>query len=532
MNSRGLSLSLGLSLASPIAAFSQNAMTPENHDNSILHNIDKPNVIMIYADDLGMGMISCMGQKHFKTPNIDRLFHQGTRFSHAYGCMVSAASRASILTGYFDIRKDKINVSGAPQLLFDKTDDSESTRSALDAKCAVVENDIDNSDVNLPQGDLYLPQIFQKAGYVTAQIGKLDYGWTATRGQMTRHGWDHYYGYLDHVGCHGYYPPYLFEDGKLILIEGNTHKDCAKTRENETPAAYAYRWNMEGKMQYAQDLFDEKMAQFIADNKDKPFFLHHPTLLPHGPVMVTEVYDEVKHNPALSQIEKEYASMIIRLDKAVGRLIDEVEKQGISDRTIFIFTSDNGHEIYYAQAGRIKKPYGAYDDWNSKYYSDSHGDIFNGNGGLRGFKRQNSEGGPRVPMAIYWPGHIPAGAECNQFVAHIDLLPTFADLLHVNINPDFPKDGVSILSTIVNGTPLNADRYYAYSSYQGPAIVDNEGYKVRYNTTAKDFDMYFLLDDPQERRNVAIKYPQRFEQMKKKLIDICNGDINNGICYY
>ncbi|RGD77586.1 sulfatase-like hydrolase/transferase [Bacteroides caccae] len=526
MNKARLSLTLGVGVAVPFVTFAQNLKTVQNPKAC------KPNVIMIYADDMGMGMLSCMGQKQFQTPNIDRLFHQGTQFSHTYGCMVSAASRASLLTGYFDVRKEKIRVSRAHQLLFDKADDTEATHDALDAKCKAVEDNIDKNDVNLPQGDWYLPQIFQQAGYVTAQIGKLDYGWTATRDQLTRHGWDHYFGYLDHVGCHGYYPPYLFEDGKLVLVEGNTHKDCAKTQENETAATYANRWNMEGKVQYAQDIFDDKMAAFIAKNKDNPFFLLHSTLLPHGPVMVTEVYDEIKNNPNLTQIEKEYASMVIRLDKVVGRLLEEVKKQGIADRTIFIFTSDNGHEIYYAQAGRVKKPYGAYDDWNTKYYSDIHGDVFNGNGGLRGFKRQNSEGGPRVPMAIYWPGHIPSGVICNQFVTHIDLIPTFAEMLGIGLNPQYPKDGVSIFSTLIDGTPLSANRYYVYSSYQGPAIVNNAGFKVRYNMTAKDYDMYYLLNDPQERRNIATQYPQRFEAMKNQLIKVCGGDITKGICHY
>lgn len=530
MINKNLSLALGLGFMLPAGAAAQNAN--DNPQAADTPDSAKPNVIMIYADDMGMGMLSCMGQKQFMTPNIDKLFRQGTQFSHTYGCMVSAASRASLLTGYYDVRKEKVRVSGAPQLLLDKPDDTEATRQDLDSQCKTIENNIDKNDVKLPDGDYYLPQVFQQAGYVTAEIGKLDYGWTATRDQLTRHGWDHYYGYLDHVGCHGYYPPYRFEDGNLVLIEGNTHRDCAKTQENETAQTYANRWNMEGKVQYAQDLFDDKMAEFIAENKDKPFFLLHPTLLPHGPVMVTEVYDEVKDNPNLTQIEKEYASMIIRLDRVVGKLMDEVEKQGIADRTMFIFSSDNGHEIYYAQAGRVSKPYGSYNDWTTKYYSDTHGDIFNGNGGLRGFKRQNSEGGPRVPMAIYWPGHVPAGVMCDDYVAHIDLIPTFAEMLGVELSAEHPKDGVSFLTTLMDGTPMPETRTYVYSSYQGPAIVNNEGYKVRYNTSAQNYDMYYLPDDPQERKNIASQNPARFETMKQQLIDECGGDITKGICHY
>lgn len=517
-------LTLGLGVLAPIPAMADVGGQPAS--------VEKPNVIFIYADDMGMGMLSCMGQKQFMTPNIDRLFRQGTQFSHAYGCMVSAASRASLLTGYYDVRKEKVRVSGGSQLLLDKADDTEETRASLDAQCRAIEDKIDLGDVRLPEGDYYLPQVFRQAGYVTGEIGKLEYGWTATRAQMTRHGWDYYYGYLDHVGCHGYYPPFLFENGKVVLVEGNTHRDCAKTREGETAATYADRWNMEGKTQYAQDLFDEKMKEFIATNKDKPFFLFHPTLLPHGPVMVKEVSEQVKNNPNLTQIEKEYASMIIRLDSVVGMLMDEVERQGIADRTMFVFSSDNGHEIYYSQAGRVGKPFGSYNDWTTTYYSDKHGDVFNGNGSLRGFKRQNSEGGPRVPMAVYWPGKVPAGVMCDQFVAHIDLLPTFAEMLGVTIGESVKKDGVSILNTVMKADKLPENRYIVYSSYQGPAIVTNEGFKVRYNTYAQDYDMYDLKADPQERENVAGKYSARFEELKALLLEECDGNIQKGVCGY
>lgn len=496
-----------------------------NAGTSVAGKVSKPNVILIYADDLGMGMLSCLGQKTFETPNIDKLFKKGMQFTHAYGCMVSAASRAALLTGYNDIRKEKIKVSGGGLLLKDPT-------TVQEIEVAAIEADIDKKDVVLPEGDYYLPQVFKQAGYVTCEIGKLEYGWTATRNQMTRHGWDHYYGYLDHVGCHGFYPPYLFEDGKMVFIEGNTHADCAKTGEPETQATHDARWNMKGKRVYSQDLFDEKMKAFIRANTERPFFLFHPTQLPHGPVMIPYISEQVKDNPYLTQIEKEYASMVIRLDSVVGMLMAEVERLGIAEKTMILFTSDNGHEIYYAQSGRVDKPYGKYDDWNTVYYSDRHRDIFNGNGGLRGFKRQNSEGGPRVPMAVYQPGTIPAGICCKEFIAQYDLIPTFADMLGVRLSTFYKKDGVSVKNTILKGKRLPVDRYIVYSSYQGPAIVTNSGYKVRYNTTAKKYDMYNLISDPQERINIADQNKIQFEALKTKLIELCDGNISKGICYY
>ena len=107
---------------------------------------------------------------------------------------------------------------------------------------------------------------------MTGEVGKLEWGFTVSRQQMKEHGWDYYYGYLDHVRCHGYYPPFLFENGNIVKIEGNTRVDCAKAFEKETPETYKKRWNMEGKSVYSQNLFIEKAVQFIRDNKDKPFF--------------------------------------------------------------------------------------------------------------------------------------------------------------------------------------------------------------------------------------------------------------------
>lgn len=493
--------------------------------NQPTKSVDKPNVILVYADDMGMGMLSCMGQKEFQTPNIDRIFSQGTQFDHAYACMVSAASRASLLTGYFDIRKEKIRVSNGGSLIMDPKNFNETALSER-------EKQINKRDVVLPQGDYYLPQVFQQAGYVTGQIGKLEYGWAATREQLTKHGWDHYYGYLDHVACHGFYPPYMFEDGKVVMIEGNTHKNSGKTREPESEAAFKERWNMTGKAVYSQDLFDEKMKEFIRTHKDKPFFLFHPTQLPHGPVMIPSVHPSVKNNPNLTQIEKEYASMVIRLDSVVGMLMDEVEKQGIADRTMFIFASDNGHEIYYAKPGRVNKPFGRYDDWNTKYYSDKHGDVFNGNCSMRGFKRQNTDGGIRVPLAFYYPGVVPTAKHCQQFISICDLIPTFAEMLNVPLSSTHVKDGISIWRTLTKGKKLPKKRYIAYSSYQGPAIVNNEGYKVRYNKSAKDFDMYNVLKDPKETQNIANKKSKKFEELKALLIKECGGNIEKGICYY
>ena len=135
---------------------------------------------------------------------------------------------------------------------------------------------------------------------------------------MLRHGWDHYFGYMDHVRAHGFYPPFLFRNGELISVIGNTQEDCGKSGEPETPEVYSERWNMEGKESYSQNIFIDSILQFITENRSDPFFLYFATQLPHGPVSIPQVYPEFREDDRLTKIEKEYASMVKMLDDNVG----------------------------------------------------------------------------------------------------------------------------------------------------------------------------------------------------------------------
>lgn len=497
------------------------------------------NVIFIYADDMGRGMLSAYGQKQLTTPNIDRLVNQGTAFSNAYGCMVSAASRASLLTGYHDCRmanNTKWKISGSGQYIGSNIY-SEAGDSLVLANLTPVENSINKNDVRLATGDYYLPQVFKQAGYVTGEIGKCEYGWTATRKQLTDHGWDYYYGYLDHTRCHGFYPPFLFDNGQVDQIYGNTHNNCAKTGEPETTATYSARWNMTGKKVYCQTLFEQKIKAFIEANKDTCFFLFHPTTLPHGPVMIPAVHPELAANSNLTQIEKEYGSMIKLLDDQVGMIMEEVQKAGIADRTIIIFASDNGHEIYYSQAGRINKTYSdtkgkKFDNVTYKYRADLAGDIFRGTEDFAGLKRTNLEGGIRVPLVFYGPG-IPKGKTRTDVVSAYDLLPTFADWLGVKL--PVAKSGVSILKVLKEGQHLPKSRYICFSSYSGwgggAAIVNNDGWKMRRTNTGVS-ELYNLRTDPEEAHECGALYPAKLKELESTLYKECSNNWSNGFCGY
>lgn len=475
----------------------------------------QPNVVFIYADDLGRGMLSHYGQKIISTPHIDRLFDEGTAFDYAYGCMFSAPARASMLTGYHDCHVRKWNISQGGRLAHIKGyEDLEQ-----------IEQELDSLRVELPVGDLLLPQVFKQAGYVTGQVGKLDWGFTTTRRQMREHGWDYYCGYLDHQRAHVFYPFFLFENDSILRIPENTHPIEGRGFENESPETYKKRWNMAGKAVYSQNLFLEKMLSFIHQHQNEPFFLYHSTQLPHGPVAIPEIHPEVKDNDELSELEKEYASMVKMLDEHVGILLAELEKLHILDNTIVIFASDNGHETYYSVGNRCRKSpnrdmKGKYfDEWEYPYRSELAGDYFDGNNGMSGKKWMNWEGSVRIPLVFRWPSAIKKGRTVNQVVANYDLLPTFADLLGVKLVTS--KDGISLLPILLKGeNRLPNIRYVYVSSDDGPMVVDSDGWKLRYNKKLGKFRLHYLPDDYKEEKILNEKYPAVLQRLKKQLENI------------
>lgn len=472
----------------------------------------QPNVVFIYADDLGRGLLSHYGQNIISTPNIDRLFQQGTAFEYAYGCMYSAPARASLLTGYNDCRQGKWSISNGGMLtnISDYND------------LKAVEEQLNPTFIELDTDDLLLPQVFKKSGYVTGQVGKLDWGFTATRQQIRKHGWDYYCGYLDHQRAHVFYPRFLFENDSILYFPENNHPTEGRGTELETPENYKKRWNMEGKATYSQAIFLDRMLTFIRNNQDHPFFLYHSTQLPHGPVAISEVHPSVKNRTDLSEIEKEYASMVLMLDHHVGLIIEELEKLKLIDNTIIIFSADNGHETYYTTNNRcVKSPNRdmqgkTFDSWDYPYRSELTGDPFNGNDGFSGKKWMNWEGSVRVPLVFCWKNKIPAGKTLKQVVANYDLLPTFAELLGVKLNT--PKDGVSILPILTEGKKkLKEERMVFVNSPEGPAVISSDHWKLRYNKQRKEYRLHYLPKDYREEIILNEKYPKMVEKLKEKL---------------
>lgn len=221
--------------------------------------------------------------------------------------------------------------------------------------------------------------------------------------------------------------------------------------------------------------------------------------------------------------------MVKMLDEHIGILLAELEKLHLLDNTIVIFSSDNGHETYYSVENRCRKSPNRdmkgnkFDAWDYPYRSDLTGDYFDGNNGMSGKKWMNWEGSVRVPLVFRWPSGIKKGRTVNQTAANYDLLPTFADLLKVNLTT--PKDGVSLLPILLKGKKRLPDMRYVYvSSNDGPMIVDSDGWKLRYNKKLNKFRLHYLPDDYKEEKILNEKYPEVLFRLKTQLENeiMCN----------
>lgn len=483
-----------------------------------------PNVVFIYADDLGRGLLSSEGQQIIATPNLDKLSHAGVRFENAYGSMYCAPARASLLTGYHDCQTDKWKISNGGIYKAITTNDT--------VNHTMIQNSLNEQYGEVPDDEVFLAEVFKQAGYVTGQVGKLDWGFATTHDQLKRHGWDYYFGYYDHVRCHGFYPPFLFENGNQANIEGNTRADCGKTAEYDENGGYEDRWDMTGKKQYSQNLFLDKILTFLEDHQDEKFFLYHPTQLPHGPSAIPEIHKDFADNPKLTEIEKTYASMVKMLDDHVGAIVNKLEQLGLIENTIIVFSSDNGHELYYPSEGKLPKPvkkniHGEkIDNINVKYYSETAVDVFDGNDGMAGLKRSNWEGGVRVPLIYYWKENIEGGKTINQLVANYDMMATFADLLDVRLPEG--KHSRSYLSNLLGNSTAPSRDFNVYASFMGPALVTNDGWKLRYFTQEDLFQLYYLPEDYKEEHDIIADHQDKFTALKTQLIEACSGDLANG----
>ena len=423
---------------------------------------ERPNIIFILADDLGYGDLGCYGQQTIQTPNLDRMAVEGMIFTDHYaGTCVCAPSRCSLMTG---LHTGHTYIRG-------------------------------NSEVQpmgqlpLPAETVTLPKLLKQAGYTTGLIGKWGLGGPGSTGIPNKQGFDYFFGYLCQRHAHNYYPEFLFRNEERVPLAN-------EVKPINPPSGVATK-----RVQYSHDLFSAAALDFVARHKRKPFFLYLAYTIPHANNEAGKNGMEVpSHGPYADERwprpEKGYAAMITRMDADIGRLLARLKALGLDEKTLVLFSSDNGP---HKEGG-------------------ADPEFFDSNGPLRGQKRDLYEGGIRVPLIARWPGQIAAGSGTNHVCAFWDFLPTCCDLARVA--PPEHIDGISILPTLFGEPERQEEHPYLYWEFheQGKkqAVRVGDWKAVRLNV-AKDPDgpieLYKLKDDLGEERNVADQHPEIVQQM-------------------
>ncbi len=478
----------------------------------------RPNVIIINADDLGIGDLSCYGATKIQTPHLDQLAAAGIRFTNAHSTSATCTpSRYALITGRYPWRQSGTGI--------------------LPGDAALI----------IPTDRTTLPLLFKNAGYHTGLVGK----WHLGLGDKVEKNWNvpikpgpnevgFHYSFIfpataDRV------PTVFLEDGKVLAADERDpitvnyqHKIGTDPTGKENPellkmhsspnhghnntivngigrigwmsGGYKARWTDE-EMPLS---FLEKARQFISDNKTRPFFLYYALTEPHVPRMPSTLF---KGKSSLGY----RGDAILQLDWTVGQIMKELESQGLAEKTIIIFTSDNGPVI---------------DDG----YQDESVEKLNGHtpwGIFRGGKYSSFEAGTRVPFILSWKGTVKPG-QSNALVCQIDLLASFAQLLKQSVPAGHAADSENKLDAFLGKSAMGRQVLIkqgmaGLSITQGnwKYIAPNKGAPLAKLVNIEtgnhpDPQLYDLQKDPSEKTNLAALFPQRVKELAALLEAVKN----------
>ncbi len=429
----------------------------------------KPNIVYILADDLGWGDLSCYGQTHFATPNIDNLSKSGMQFTQHYaGCTVCAPSRSSLMTG---------QTTGHTFIRGNKEWNPE-------------------GQYPLEADAVTMAEALKKEGYATGAFGKWGLGYPGSEGDPNMQGFDEFFGYNCQRMGHNYYPYHLWHNQEKVMLEENAVQQTGE---------------------YAPEVIHKQALKFLEDNKDKPFFMYYPSIIPHAELFAPEEYiakfrgkfdpekvykgvDEGKNfreGPYGSQPESHaaFAAMVDYLDMQVGEIIAKLKDLGVYDNTLIIFTSDNGPHM---EGG-------------------ADPDYFNSNGPFKGYKRDLYEGGIRVPMIAVWANKIKAGSKSDHISAFWDVFPTVGELTGAQVPEN--TDGISFLPSLLGEQQKAHDYlYWEFHEMGGRKAIRKGNWKlVHYKVNKPEettTELYNLETDPGEENNVATDHPDVVQELE------------------
>lgn len=436
-------------------------------DRETVAQVDKPNIIIILADDLGWGDVGCHGST-IRTPNIDRLAKEGIELNRFYVAAVCSPTRAGLLTGRYPDRFGLRTTVIPPWSAF-----------GVDTR------------------EVFLPQMLAKAGYKNrAILGKWHLGHASLKYHPLNKGFTHFYGHLN--GAIDYFTHE--REGEL-----DWHNDFAVSYDKG----------------YSTDLLtDEAVRNIKAYKGDSPFFLYVAYNAPHGPLqakeedMVPYGYDsakpsfgskknaEVEGKEGRGNTQRQtYAAMVTNMDHNIGRILTTLKELGIEDNTLVLFQSDNG------AAPGIQG-------------SDS--------GELRGTKFTEWEGGVRAPAIIRWPKGFQGQKVISQVMGYVDVMPTLMEIAGIRDAPPNPLDGMSMVS-VLTGKKQTIDRVLYLGS--GAIVTNEWKLIAASDKNPKmqltEDHLFRIAEDPSEKHNVAKENPGIYTSLRSQLMkyDTISSDV-------
>ena len=413
---------------------------------------ERPNIILINCDDLGYGDLGCYGSDRNSTPALDRLAEEGMRFTDFYmASPVCSPSRGAMMTGCYP-----------PRIGFD-----------LFENARVL---FPGHGVGLNPQEITIATLLQRSGYATKLVGKWHCG-DQPPFLPTRHGFEEYYGL-----------PYSNDMGRQ-RGKKKVHPPLPLMRDEEVIQEQPDQTGL-------TERYVEESVRFMRLNRDRPFFLYLAHMYVHLPLYVPDVFMRASRNGR-------YGAAVECIDWATSVILHELQRLGLDERTLVIFTSDNG--------SRVRDEGGS-------------------NGMLRGTKATTWEGGQRVPSIMRWPGTIPGGRVCNALTTAMDFYPTFAELGGAELPADRVIDGKSLLPLLAAGgegpSPHEAFFYYwgdhleAVRAGNWKLHVHKQGQAIR--------ELYDLHSDPGEIRNQYDRHPDIVRDLEARL-EACRRDLGDAV---
>jgi len=422
-----------------------------------LQAADQPNIIFILADDLGNADLGYRGSD-IKTPNIDKLANEGVRLENFHGMPVCTPARAALMTGRYPMRYGLQTLVIFPSHTY-----------------------------GLPTDERTLPLALKEAGYSTYMVGKWHLGHADRKYWPQNRGFDHFYGNL--VGEVDY-----FTKMRGGLVD----------------------WQRNGKFfqekGYYLDLIGDEAVKLIEkQDKNKPFFLYFASLAPHAPYQAKKA-DEDRYAATIKDpTRRTYAAMITSVDEQVGRIVAALDKQGLRENTLIIFSSDNGGPRSAVVAS------GAHSPEERAAGGVKQESLPASNGDLRGGKGSLHEGGVRVPTIFNWPAKLKPRV-VSEPLDMVDIMPTVLALAGGKASPEKPLDGKDIWATVAEGRPSpHEDILVNVEAFRGSVIKGNWKL-VKVALLPGKTELFDLAADPGEKNNVVEQHPEIVRDLESRLL--------------